>query len=256
MNRYWKDPLCLLCLLLSGFAAGPVSASDTLGRAIESRMEVQGDNIDTQKQVDSLAESTDSMAEEYRRILDQIDAARARNEQMGRRIARQEGQLASTGRQLENLRHIREGLTPLMVRMVDVLERFVALDLPFLMVERENRIARLRRIMDDPETGIPEKYRRIAEAYQIELDYGRTMESYQGILEDGGRTIPAEFLRVGRVSLYYLTPDGNHAGRWDKAGNRWLPLSKDFIPTLAQGIRVARNQVPADLLSLPVPAPE
>jgi len=142
------------------------------------------------------------------------------------------------------------------VEMVDVLERFVALDLPFLLVEREDRIARLRRIMDDPETGMPEKYRRIAEAYQIELDYGRTMEAYQGILEEEGRTIPAEFLRVGRVSLYYLTPDGNHAGRWDRVGNRWHALSKDFIPTLAQGIRVARNQVPPDFLSLPVPAPE
>ena len=256
MNRYWKDPLCLLCLLLSGLASGPVLASDTLGRAIESRMEMQGDNIDIQKQVDSLAESTESLAEEYRRILDKIDALRARNERTGQRITRQKEQLASTRRQLENLRHIREGLTPLMVRMVDVLERFVALDLPFLLVERENRIARLRRIMDDPETGIPEKYRRIAEAYQIELDYGRTMEAYQGILEDEGRTVPVEFLRVGRVSLYYLTPDGNHAGRWDKSGNRWHPLSKDFIPTLAQGIRVARNQVPPDLLNLPVTAPE
>jgi len=232
----------------------PVTASDTLGRAIDSRIEVQGDNMDTQNQVDDLAESTDSMAGEYRRTLDRIDEVRALNEQIRRRIARQEGQLASTGRQRENLRHIREGLIPLMVQMVDVLEKFVALDLPFLLVEREDRIVRLRQIMDDPETGMPEKYRRIAEAYQIELDYGRTMEAYQGILEEDGRTIPAEYLRIGRVSLYYLTPDGNHAGLWDEEENRWHPLSKDFIPTLAQGIRVARNQVPPDLLSLPVPA--
>jgi len=246
----------MLCLILSGIVTSPVTASDTLGRAIDSRIEVQGDNMDTQNQVDDLAESTDSMAGEYRRTLDRIDKVRALNEQIRRRIARQEGQLASTGRQRENLRHIREGLIPLMVQMVDVLEKFVALDLPFLLVEREDRIVRLRQIMDDPETGMPEKYRRIAEAYQIELDYGRTMEAYQGILEEDGRTIPAEYLRIGRVSLYYLTPDGNHAGLWDKEENRWHPLSKDFIPTLAQGIRVARNQVPPDLLSLPVPAPK
>ncbi len=246
----------MLCLILSGLVTSPVLASDTLGQAIDSRIEVQSDNIDTQNQVDNLAESTDSMAGEYRRTLERIDEVRARNEQIRRRIARQEGQLASTGRQLENLRHIREGLIPLMVQMVDMLEKFIALDLPFLLVEREDRITRLRQIMDDPETGMPEKYRRIAEAYQIELDYGRTMEAYQGILEDDGRTIPAEFLRIGRVSLYYLTPDGNHAGRWDKEENRWRALSKDFIPTLVQGIRVARNQVPPDLLSLPVPAPK
>lgn len=256
MNRYRKALPCLLCLLLSGLTTGPVTASDTLGRAIESRVELQGDNIDAQQEIDSLAESTDNMAEAYRRILNRIGTERARNEQIRRRIAGQERQLASTGRQLENLRHIREGLTPLMVRMVDVLEQFVALDLPFLLVERVDRIARLRRIMDDPDTGMPEKYRRIAEAYQIELDYGRTMEAYQGILQDNGRSIPAEFLRIGRVSLYYLTPDGNHAGRWDKEENRWRPLSRDFISTLARGIRVARNQVPPDLLSLPVPSPE
>ena len=246
----------MLCMTLSGLVTGPVMASDTLGRAIDSRIEVQSDNIDIQNQVNNLAESADSMAGEYRRTLDRIDEVRARNEQIRRRIARQEGQLASTVRQRENLRHIREGLIPLMMQMLDVLEKFVALDLPFLLVEREDRIARLRQIMDDPETGIPEKYRRIAEAYQIELDYGRTMEAYQGILEEDGQTIPAEFLRVGRVSLYYLTPDGNHAGLWDKGEKRWHALSKDFIPTLVQGIRVARNQVPPDLLSLPVPAPE
>ena len=259
MIRYRKDSLrmlCMLCLLLPGLINGPAMAADVLGRAIDTRIEAQRNNTETQKQVDGLAESANSMAEEYRRTLEKIASIRARNKQIRRQIASQESQLSSTGRQLENLRHIREGLTPLMVQMVDVLERFVALDLPFLLVEREDRITRLRRIMDDPETSMPEKYRRIAEAYQIELDYGRTMEAYQGILEDDGRSIPAEFLRIGRVSLYYLTPDGNHAGRWDKKESRWQALSKEFIPALAQGIRVARNQVPPDLLSLPVPAPE
>ncbi len=54
-----------------------------------------------------------------------------------------------------------------------------------------------------------ERYRRLLEAYQIELDYGRTMISYKGKLEDGRE---ADFVRVGRVSLLYRTADGEEVG--------------------------------------------
>ena len=31
-------------------------------------------------------------------------------------------------------------------------------------------------MMDNPEMGLPERFRRIMEAYQVETDYGRTIQ--------------------------------------------------------------------------------
>src|SRR3546814_3064625 len=64
---------------------------------------------------------------------------------------------------------------PLMLRMTDSLEKFVALDLPFLHNERQARIDNLKQALGDPQVNAGEKFRRILEAYQIEVDYGRTL---------------------------------------------------------------------------------
>ena len=99
-----------------------------------------------------------------------------------------------------------------------------------------------------------EKYRRIMEAYQIENEYGRTIEAYRGGLERDDREITVYFLRFGRIALLYQTLDESEAGVWNAETGSWVPLDSSYRSTIRQGIRIARKQAAPDLIQLPLPA--
>jgi Protein of unknown function (DUF3450) len=109
-------------------------------------------------------------------------------------------------------------------------------------------------MMDRSHVDLAEKYRRLLEAYQVEAEYGRTIEAYRGDLNGKNQTV--DFLRFGRLALYYLTLDRREAGYWDKRSNAWRPLPPEYRSAIEQGVRIARKQAPPDLLKLPVPSPQ
>jgi len=127
------------------------------------------------------------------------------------------------------------------------------LDTPFLKVERQKRVKDLEALMSRADVSTSEKFRRVLEAYQIENEYGRTIESYNGnvSLEDG-EELAVEFLRSGRLSLMYVSLDGKTFGRWDKASKKYIPLEGKYKSSLKQGLRVAKKQQAPSLLKIPV----
>jgi hypothetical protein len=92
------------------------------------------------------------------------------------------------------------------------------------------------------------------EAFQVENEYGRTIEAYKSKLELGGRKRTVNFLRVGRVVLVYQTLDGQEAGVWDQGRRSWQQLSGEHSTSLRRGFRIARKQMAPDLIRLPIPA--
>ncbi len=112
-------------------------------------------------------------------------------------------------------------------------------------------MAHLRELMGRADVTNAEKYRRILEAYQIENDYGRTIEAYRGTLADG-RTV--DFLRVGRIALIYQTLDADEAAVWDQAARQWVALDSSYRTAIKQGLRIARKQAAPDMIRLPLPA--
>ncbi len=97
-----------------------------------------------------------------------------------------------------------------------------------------------------------ERYRRLLEAYQIELEYGRTMVAYKGKLEDGRE---ADFVRVGRVTLLYRTADGEEAGYWDAQQKKWV-VADEYNKAIEATLLMATKEIPPDLTAIPVPAPQ
>jgi hypothetical protein len=119
------------------------------------------------------------------------------------------------------------------------------------------RIEELRKLMERPEVPTSEKYRRVSEAYQIELEYGHTIEAYEGeLIGPGGDSRTVSFLRFGRLGLYYMTLDGLETGYFDNESDQWRQLPGEYIQPIDRTIRIARKQLPPDLVRLPVPAPE
>jgi hypothetical protein len=208
-----------------------------------------------QEEIDTISDDIDTMAAEYRAALQTTRALEVYNAQLESLLASQRREIASLTRQVDEVTVVGRRVLPLMIRMIDGLERFVALDVPFLLEERRSRGAGLRAMMDRADVTIAEKYRRILEAYQIENEYGRTIEAYRGKLVRDGTSRTVDFLRIGRVVLLYQTLDGRESGAWDQQAGAWTEVSGYRIP-IQQGIRMARKQVPPDLIRVPMPVPE
>jgi hypothetical protein len=144
---------------------------------------------------------------------------------------------------------------PLMDKMVRALDQFIALDVPFLIEERTARVSNLKNIMARSDVTISEKYRLILEAYQIELEYGRTLEAYAGTLNAGDERRTVEFVRLGRLSLMYRTLDGSETGYWDASQKTWVE-DNSYAAAVELAIRVANQDGAPELLTVPVPAPQ
>ena len=61
-----------------------------------------------------------------------------------------------------------------------------------------------------------------------------------------------DYLRVGRLALYYVSLDRSEAGLWQPATRQWQTLEGDAVDMLDFALRVARKQAPPNLLQLPL----
>jgi hypothetical protein len=200
-----------------------------------------------------LSDETDELFARHSAAQSQLAALRSYNQTMREIVATQDDELDSLRAQLEQVDAVGRSVTPLMLRMIAALESFVALDVPFLIDQRKEKLAELRRLMIRADVPVSEKYRLIMEAYQLEAEYGRTIEAYRGPLSPAGSGETVDFLRFGRVALVYLTLDEAEAGVWDAESRSWQVLDSSFHSDVRNGMRVARKQIAPDLIYLPLP---
>lgn len=204
---------------------------------------------ESQKRVDALAEQRLGLADDYRTTLRESEGLKLYLQQLRAQLKSQDEEMAVLRQESSDLDRTNIEILPLMQRMLASLDEFVALDVPFLKDERVARVAKLKEMMPRADVTVSEKYRRIVEAYQIEMEYGRTIEAYRGKLGDK----EVDFLRVGRVGLYYQTPDGAETGYWDVDAKDWVVGAGD-ADALKEGLKVARKQTSPNLLIVPVKA--
>ncbi|MEM1433506.1 MAG: DUF3450 domain-containing protein [Pseudomonadota bacterium] len=208
----------------------------------------------SQGRIDSMADATSQALQSYRIALQRSESLEIYNTQLARLIESQQAEIASITRQTNEIETIETGALPLMIEMTATLGELVEADVPFLVAERTERIDNLRALIDRADVTAGEKFRRIMEAYLIEVDYGRTIEAYRGELQTGGDVRTVDFLRVGRVGLYYQTLDGGESGRWNVGRGSWETVSGDYRRQIEMGLRIARKQAPPELLTLPITA--
>jgi len=248
-----KPELVLMGVL---FISTQVLAQNAVDRALREQLSAQQQGSQIQKRIDNLDDQTQALLNEYRNGVIRLEDLEAYSTQMDRLIDDQKTEMNRKEAQIRDVVEIQQRIVPFLQRMVDVLGQFIALDTPFLPDEREQRLQQLNQLIHRSDLSVPEKYRRIMEAYRIEAEYGHTLESYQGTLNGEGEPRSVEFLRLGRVGLYYLTLKGDEGGYWLPAEKKWVPLDASLRESLDKAIRVAKKQTPPDLVILPVMAPE
>jgi hypothetical protein len=242
----------IFTLLLALGTANAALATETLTEAIDSQIKSNQASAATQKAIDSMADQTHRLADEYREALRQTETLDAYNAHLRQLVASQEAEKLSLEKQMGAVEQTRRDVVPLMLKMLTTLERFVELDKPFLREQRTQRLAELKELMNQADVGDAEKFRRLLEAYRTENEYGKTIETYRAELNRGGDTRTVDFLRIGRAALLYQTLDGLESGVWSTQGKSWQPLAGDYNPAVSKGLAVARKDVPPELLTIPV----
>ena len=240
---------CIIAAL-AVLASVAVAQTDPVGKALDATVDANRAARASQDRIDKLDDATRSMLERYRSASWQAQQLTVYANQLGELVSAQDAEKASLLRQIDQMERTERELLPLMLRMVEGLEKFVALDLPFLATERRERVESLKKLMGDPSANNAEKFKRILEAWQIEAEYGRSLGSERADVD--GRSV--DVLRVGRTALFYLAADGGSAGRWDADSGKWQELPHKHVSEVRRGLRMARDISAPDLLRLPMPA--
>ncbi|MEC9416094.1 MAG: DUF3450 domain-containing protein [Pseudomonadota bacterium] len=209
----------------------------------------------SQERINEKVDGTRTLTDQYRAINKEIDGLKVYNRLMTAQVQGQEATLEDIKISMTQIDIINRQIFPLMERMIDGLGQSIALDIPFLKEERENRIDVLKTLMSRSDVSVAEKFRKVMEAYQIELDYGSSAEFYKQSLDLGSDYGVRDYnmLRVGRIGLYFQSDDSSITGMWDANQNAWV-IDDEYRSEIRKGLRMARQLIAPELLLIPVQA--
>lgn len=210
---------------------------------------------ESQQRIDKVVDDTRKKEDQYKRVLKEVEGLQIYNTLVQRQIEGQVAKMEEIKTSIDQVEVINRQILPAMTRMIDGLKEFVKLDVPFLAQERNERVANLETLLERPDVNVAEKFRKVTEAYQIENDYGRTIEATEGELEIDGAKYSGQFLRIGRIAYMFQTPDGAFSRVWDQEARRWED-GDEYKSQIKFGLKIANKQVAPELVLLPVPAPE
>ena len=238
----------VLMLLYSGVYA------QVLETSVKTETGINRAASTSQKRVTRLAQQTTDLLAEYRAVVRETESLKIYNDNLEKVVMDQRAEVVSINQQLSGLEATNRGIVPLMLEMIDTFGKIVESDLPFRLQERRARVQRLRDMMDQADVTASEKYRRVMEAYQGEMEYGRTTEAYAEALPSTGQTM--DFLRVGRTLLVYQSSDQLTTGWFNPATRQYEDLPDRYRLEVKEGLAIAKNEKAPNLVMLPVPGPE
>lgn len=206
----------------------------------------------SQEKIDQADEQARRMLDEYKTVVKEIDNYRIYNRQLTDIITSQDEEMRILENDIAEIDATGRKIMPFMQKMIDGLACFVASDLPFLKEERQARIETLQASMRRADLSIAAKFRQILEAYQIEIDYGKTIEAYAG--DRDGKKV--DYLKIGRIGLYSLSLDRKTCAAWHPEKRQWQQLDDmDYTLAVSKAVKIARKQRAPDIFFAAVPRP-
>jgi len=242
-----------LALLASSVAVTASANQDQyLKPVVKAASEINESAVGSQEKINKITDQIEDKLQQFKTINKETEGLQVYNGQLNKQIANQLAEMDALNAAIDEVSVIERQITPLMMKMIDGLAQFIELDVPFLAEERAKRILTLRDMMDRADVAPSEKFRRVMEAYQIEMQYGRELEAYSGIHTIDGQERDVDFLRVGRTALIYQTRDASLQGVWNKKTRQWQELDSSYRTQITKGLRMAKKQMAPDLLMMPV----
>ena len=181
---------------------------------------------------------------EYRDLLTRRDSARVYASQQRARVEGQRDELASIEDQLTRVDDIVEQATPMMMDMIADLEMFINADVPFKVEDRLEVVQRLRDLMGSAKVSDAERYRQIIKAYEDELEYGRTVQTWSAPVQQDGAEIEYDYFLYGRVAFMRMNEVARKGQRWSRSQNAWVDLPSSALKDVKKSILIADKKSP------------
>lgn len=221
---------------------------------MEAVLEVGRDNSNqsavSQDKIDSTEKQTDKIVNEWKVVSKQVEGLKVYNQQKRIQIQAQLDLMDKLDDQLTQVVVMQRQIPPLAQRMLEGLEKFVELDVPFHIEERRQRLDLVRSSLSNPKVTASEQVRQILEAYNIEGEYGRKIDAFESSIIIDGQEIVANVLVIGRIGMFYQTKDERTSGIWDNNANDWIELESGYRTAIRDGIRMAKKLASTYLLEL------
>ena len=229
-----------------------IVAQEIVDQTINTQVEASNVSIEIQNKIDELDIESKKIYFDYKDTLNEFNSLKNYDDQLSKIIDAQIIEISSINEQLDSLDSINIDILPLLKRMVDSLSKFITLDIPFLIEERKLRLVDLDALIVRADVTTAEKFRKIFEAYQLEANFGKTIESYQGFLTIKESEKAVDYFRLGRLGLYYRTPNGKETGYWNSNSQQWVHEGSSLDDEIKAALDIANRQSPPNFIKLPV----
>ncbi len=223
----------------------PLDIHQTVEKEITVRKKIQ-------QQEDQWAKQKQAFKNRYETLESQVKALKEEKIRFSDQLSLRRQKVVKMEQTIMESIQVKENLQSTLEDIVCQLDQFVETDLPFLKVERSNRISTLKKCLIDPDIRLAEKTRRTLEALQVELDYGRRLEVTEEIISIDGEKVAADVLRVGRLSLFCRTGDGSKTGWYVPSAESWQLLPDKYDTIILEAMEMASQRRPVDMINLPL----
>ena len=248
MKRLRTFPLIVVATLLGSSLA----LTDQIQPLLDIGEQRQNLEQVSQTKIDSMDEDTSLIVNEFKTVSKQIEGLRVYNAQMRKQIERQEERLKEIDKTMKEAQVMQRQVPPFTRRMLAGIEKSIELDMPFHLAERKERIAFAKAAIDNPTVSPAEGLRQVLETFNVEMEYGRKLDSYKDTIEIEGQQREVNVLRVGRLALVYQSSDRSLTGAWDNKKQEWVPLDNSYRNPTRKGLRIANRLATVDMLELPI----
>ncbi|MDX1303529.1 DUF3450 domain-containing protein [Photobacterium sp.] len=240
-----------LAILMLSVTAGAYANDLDAARAIETKTNAA--SMLSQNKIDKSADVALSMKADIEQLQEEVKNLTVYRDHLSRLVVNQNEEATSIDSQILDIKETRQGVVPLMYKMIGGLKHIIADGKPIKREQRLARVTKLDVMMAQADISDAEKYRRILEAYQIEMDYGTKLGVYQGTVAlDTNESIEADLLYLGRISFVARSLDGTRYWAWNDNENGWQVVDSGESSNIDKAYAIAEKQAAPSLITLPV----
>ena len=135
--------------IVASFVGGAAYAkADSLEDIMQVGIDRTKAALTSQGKIDRLADETRDLLADYKTVMKQVEGLRVYNARLDRQIANQERRIRDIDQSISDAAIIQRQIPPLVTRMLDGLDQFIDLDMPFDLSTRKGNIEAVRANLD------------------------------------------------------------------------------------------------------------